>query len=116
MFEHEVFHVHCKYLESSSGNCFKSDLHGNFEISSSRDTKPITKVFLHCLVARAYLFLFMNFFSDYFVVQTNFGNTKKLLSDQGTKMGLKYLLTEIAIPQFMTRGVNYSKQFQSICF
>ena len=41
---------------------------------------------------------------------------EKTLSDQGTKMGLKYLLTEIAIPQFMTRGVNYSKQFQSICF
>ena len=41
---------------------------------------------------------------------------QKLLSDQGMKMTLKYLSPEIAIPQFMTRGVNYSKQFQSICF
>ena len=31
MFEHQVFHVHWKYLESSSGNCFKSDLHGNLK-------------------------------------------------------------------------------------
>ena len=64
MFEHQVFHVHCKYLKAHQEIVSNLIYTETLKSALSCDTKPITKVSLHCLVARAYL---MYFFSDYFV-------------------------------------------------
>ena len=48
MFEHQVFHVHCKYLKAHQEIVSNLIYTETLKSALSRDTKPITKVFLHC--------------------------------------------------------------------
>ena len=130
-----VNYLNAKAHQESVSNLVYTE---TFEQTLSCDTKPITKLSLHCLLPRANLTCLCTLpqitlqgchklVKNYIIAGNtsyNFGEKKmfvqklfiRLQYENGPKACLKYLSTKIAIPQFMTRGVNYSKQFQSICF